>query len=221
MLDFSSRRAPVKREKPKVRRRIPVKKQRDGSGGDNSNAQYAALGLRSCHDAGIIFEQSVILLARKWWYESLHDPDKSKGPYAGAGWSYRDKNKFHAYGSMTAGAAGGVVIYNHMLRQDWKKDKAVVLSMQWIATNFTVKENPGPPERHAGEDNHYYFLYAMERLGILYNTKVFGRNHWYEVGANFLIDDQKGDGSWKGYDPIANTCFAILFLRRATRPLAR
>src|SRR6185436_2999912 len=46
----------VGRQKPRVQVHLSVKKNRDGpAGGDNSNSQYAALGVRACHDAGIVF----------------------------------------------------------------------------------------------------------------------------------------------------------------------
>jgi hypothetical protein len=45
---------------------------------------------------------------------------------------------------------------------------------------------------------------------------------WYPEGANILLDAQKPAGSWLMSDngkPLWDTCFAILFLKRATRPL--
>jgi len=57
---------PGLRTKPKVVNKVRVKKERDGQAGDNSNTQYAALGLRACHDAGIILEEKVVDLAMKW-----------------------------------------------------------------------------------------------------------------------------------------------------------
>ncbi len=55
-------------QKPPVRQRIPVKQQRQMSGGgDNSNSQYAALGLRACHDAGIVLPKEVVERAADWW----------------------------------------------------------------------------------------------------------------------------------------------------------
>jgi hypothetical protein len=206
-------------EKPRVVRRIPVKKQREGPpAGDNSNTQYAALGLRACHDAGIVFPKEWVRLARNWWTASQHDG--TNDPYAGRGWSYREKGDFHPYGSMTAGAVGGVVIYDFMLDENWRRDLAVIRGLEWMARNFTVTENPGPPEPHGGGLNHYYYLYAMERLGILYGTEKLGVQEWYPVGARYLLDAQRADGSWQADDPVTDTCFAILFLRRATRPIA-
>ena len=44
-----------------------------------------------------------------------------------------------------------------------------------------------------------------------------GRFDGYLEGARFLLDSRSNDGSWNK-KPV-DTCFAILFLRRATRPL--
>src|SRR5688572_4971916 len=58
--------------KPKVTRRIPIRKQRDGEGaGDNSNTQYAVLGLRACHEAGIVIAPEVYALTTRWWRGSI------------------------------------------------------------------------------------------------------------------------------------------------------
>src|SRR5207253_5077169 len=37
------------------------------SSGDNSNTQYAALGMRACHDAGIIIPAAVTEKATAWY----------------------------------------------------------------------------------------------------------------------------------------------------------
>ena len=61
------------REKPKINRKIVVKKMKEGPPrGDNSNSQYATLGLRACADAGIVLPKDVLQLARKSWTESQH-----------------------------------------------------------------------------------------------------------------------------------------------------
>ena len=69
----------------------------------------------------------------------------------------------------------------------------------------------------------YYYLYALERAGILCGTEAMGTHRWYPEGAKFLVEKQSPDGQWE-HDgdwnkPVWNTCFAILFLKRATRPL--
>ncbi len=59
------------REKPPVARIIQVRQKRPGPGDhDHSNMQYAALGLRACHDAGMRFESALLKLVEEWWREA-------------------------------------------------------------------------------------------------------------------------------------------------------
>ena len=212
--------------KPKVVSTITVTKKRDGADqADNSNSQYAALGLRACHDAGIVLPAEVVNLAMKYWTEAQHvDPNSP-----GRGWCYwcgsRDEASHKAWGAMTAGAVGSLVIYHYILNEPWMKDPAIVSGLEWMAKNFSVKQHPmrtGPQDPN-GRRYFSYYLYALERAGILYGTERLGAHEWYPEGARMLLDAQAPDGSWsfKGDidSPVWDTCFAILFLRRATRPL--
>ena len=204
---------PGTRVKPKVVSTIAIKQLKKGPvKGDNSNAQYAALGLRSCHDAGILLPAEVVQLGEQWWRDGIGSD----------GWGYLSKNDA-GYGSMTAGAVGALTIYLHIQGRPWIKDKEVVAGMEWLAGNFAVTANPKTPEAGNGQGGwQYYYLYALERAGIFYGTEHFGAHEWYVEGAKFLLGEQKDDGSWrtaKADHAIWDTCFAILFLRRATRPL--
>jgi hypothetical protein len=207
--------------KPKVTRRIAIKAQRDGGGsGDNSNTQYGALGLRACFDAGITFEEALIHRAAKWWMDSQCAP--VDGAAANAvmsgtdarprGWNYKSPEDGEAYGSMTAGGIGSVVIYDYMLKKDWKKNPVANAGMSWLNVKWDVKSNPGK-----GGSWHYYYLYGLERAGILYDTNMIGKHDWYLEGARLLLEGQDGNGSWQSN--TWETCFAILFLKKATRPL--
>jgi hypothetical protein len=215
-------------EKPRVVTWLSVRKNRDGGPkGDNSNSQYAALGVRACSDAGIVFPKEMLELARKYWIDTQHKGvDKglkdavATGKAAGTprGWCYHEESEGPAYGSMSAGAVGAVCIYDAILGTNWKKDKSVADGMAWLDKNFSVADNP-----HKGKYFHYYYLYAIERAGMLYDTPLIGAHDWYLEGANRLLDDQRADGSWGSEErldkPEWSTCFAILFLRKATRRL--
>jgi hypothetical protein len=223
------------RQKPKVVSKVTVEKRREGPAtGDNSNAQYAALGLRACHDAGVVLpRETVIKPAKRWWAQSQLGMPGGKstavatGPGVTAdprGWSYTTNEP--AYSSMSAGAVGAVCIYAHILGEDWKKDKVVAGGMAWLTKNFSVTENIGPCETGGKEPKEflYYYLYALERAGMLYDTPFIGKYDWYFEGARVLLAAQKPDGSWaesaqSTMRPAWDTCFAILFLKRATRPL--
>jgi hypothetical protein len=221
--------------KPKVERQAALLQSRTGpASGDNSNSQYAALGLRACHDAGITLPLEVLALAVKALREGqlLKDPKAATPPGAPAGssprgWCYHSPAGHRAYFSMTGGAVAALTMYDYILKRDWKKDTAVKDGLAWMAANFSVTENVGPMEWECLPVNElYYGLYAMERAGMLYGTEKIGQHFWYAEGVQALLASQASDGSWseKPLDkawstPTWDTCFAVLFLRRATQPL--
>ena len=93
--------------------------------------------------------------------------------------------------------------------------------------NFTVTDNPVVPPAPAMW--HYYYLYGLERVGSLTGVRWVGKNDWYRLGADHLIGAQTKDGGWQSAamagkpadnteSEIVQTCFALLFLKRATTP---
>ena len=85
-------------------------------------------------------------------------------------------------------------------------------ALAWIQDNFDVTRNPGFP----GGGWHYYYLYGMERAGILSRSRYMGKYDWYKEGADYLIPRQRSDGSWQRNSLYADTAFAVLFLKRST-----
>lgn len=69
-----------------------------------------------------------------------------------------------------------------------------------------------------GGDQPRYFLWTIERLGVLLGLERIGGVDWYAKGADILVKSQQPDGSWpeahndKG---LSQTAFSILFLRKA------
>jgi len=89
-------------------------------------------------------------------------------------------------------------------------------ALAWLQDNFDVTRNPGEPDGGW----HYYYLYGMERAGILSRSRFFGQYDWYKQGADYLIERQRSDGSWvRSGDPQIDTAFAVLFLKRSTTRL--
>ncbi len=63
-----------------------------------------------------------------------------------------------------------------------------------------------------------YFMWSVERMGVVLGMEKFGETEWFTQGAKALITTQDMDGSWKGGTDgatLADTSFAILFLRKA------
>lgn len=209
-------------------RRITVRAQRSGPPeGDNSNSQYAALGLRACHDAGIVIPESTLSRANRWWTSTILG-DKKNGRNAIAsgvesppqGWGYTKGED--PYNAMTAGGVGCLVIYDYLQKRDWKKNAKTRSGLAWMASNYWLS---GPP---AGATPYwyYYYLYGVERAGMLFDTPVIGTKDWYFDGARWLLEQQGPNGAWdqnKLYGNPSNTtfdtCFAVLFLKKATKGL--
>ena len=82
--------------------------------------------------------------------------------------------------------------------------------MAWLQANFSVTTNPG----HPNGSHHLYYLYGLERMGMLADRRFIGSHDWYKQGADLLLEKQTAAGAWGNHVP---TSFAILFLKRATR----
>lgn len=82
-------------------------------------------------------------------------------------------------------------------------------ALNWLSRNYNIRQSP---------KFHFYYLYTLERCASLAGVQRIGNNDWYADGTNFLLSTQEKNGSWKGGDsgPLASTCFAVLFLMRAT-----
>lgn len=207
-------------------------------GFDLSNTQYALLGLKAADRCGLKVPLST-------WTESLDfllgyqeadgetveiRANEVQGDYR-IEWKEQAKARGFRYvpggggprgppetGSMTTAGAAGLMICQSML---WKSRKftaekrattrvAIRDALAWMQKRFDVTSNPG-----AGGAHHFYYLYGLERMGILAHARFLGPTDWYEEGAEFLLYEQDGDGSWQGGD-VVETCFALLFLKRSS-----
>ena len=62
----------------------------------------------------------------------------------------------------------------------------------------------------------YYFLWSLERVAVALDLDTIGGKDWYGWGSEVVVANQAADGSWHGeYAAAVDTCFALLFLRRA------
>ncbi|HVR83865.1 MAG TPA: hypothetical protein VMU54_06095 [Planctomycetota bacterium] len=190
--------------------------------GDNSNTQYAVLALFAASRAAVVVPKAPWLEVEKW-FETKQNPDGGWGydsaEVPGVGRVTTDAST----GSMTTAALTGLIVSKFYLGKDWKNDASVTRGLDWLGKFFAVNVNPGAPLFW-----HYYYLYGLERVGTISGLEEFGGHRWYKEGAEYLIKMQDADGSWKNTtlvqgltDSVSDTCFAILFLKRATPPLQK
>lgn len=185
--------------------------------GDNSNTQVALLGLYEAARAGVAVPPQV--WARS--HEHFVNTQAKDG-----GWSYIDGRVEQPYGSMTAAGVASLFITGDQLNVAMERSfangiapncgrigqqPAIVAGINWLAREFTVHRNPA-----RGIFFHYYYLYALERVGMTGGLRYIGNHDWYREGASYLVHNQLG-GAWgpNTYD----TAFALLFLAKGNRPV--
>jgi hypothetical protein len=202
------------RPKPKVTKRLPVKKAKEGERPDNSCSAYAAMALRACSEAGIVIPAETITQAETRWRKT------HKG--LGEGWCYSDHSDHKAYGAMTAEGLASLAILGQLrgARKTWKTDPQELSALQWLSKNLSVTAHPGDYEQVRPTDptnQYFYWMESLERAMVLTGTETLGKRDWYAEGAEAILKLQEPSGAWNR--SVQDTCQAILFLLRAANPL--
>ena len=191
-------------------------KPRDGPH-DNSNTQFGILGVWAAARARLEIPASYWQYTRQHWLRTqMRD----------GGWSYMpitsgDTRSWakQSAGTMTAGAVASLfVAMDNIDAAKFSRcgvraqDKALERGMAWLEKNFH-------PDRTVGGQlgKYYYYLYALERVGLASGYKYFGDKDWYKLCATNLINTQRADGSWTGN--LVDTSFALIFLARGRNPI--
>lgn len=186
-----------------------------GSRVDLSVSQYGVLGMWAAAD----FLEEV---PATYWKEVeeawLKWQDRQSG-----GWAYNGapKEKHPYTPSITAAGVATLFITQEFLYSDQGLDcKGNITNpgMQAIerGLTFMAQALPSLVDRNKDWNRRFYTLYGVERIGVASGYKYFDKLDWYQVGAEFLVRNQRNDGSW---GEIPDTCFALLFLSRGRAPV--
>lgn len=192
---------------------------------DNSNTQFAILGLLAAVHHDVPLERALALIVHRF-----HSSQVSNGA-----WNYQYSSPARPEDvrpAMTgSGLLGLAVQYGlavdqaqprekHRSTNDPAVEKGFAYLSQFIGKPLGAKR---PRVRGKQSDINLYFLWTVERCGVLYNRRQIEGKDWYTWGVELLLDHQQKEGSWNsgGYfsppniTPITDTCFALLFLKRA------
>ena len=193
-----------------------------GGMADNSNSQYAILGLHEAQNAGIpVHSQTWKEIGQLYMKSQVRD-----------GWAYHTGMPQQTLTMTTAGLCG-LLMASMDLNRDrdfttreghwshcgvYKESENVAGAQKWLANHF-------PNLDQIGDMQHlFYCLYGLERAGRLTGLRFIGEHDWYRVGCQFLVRTQGADGSWHGKDigesgTIIPTSFALLFLSKGRTPV--
>ena len=201
---------------------------------DNSNTQYALLGLYAAKEAGAKIDDSVWKAILKYYTDNQH----SDGNLAGY-WGYYNDRAFggdRASFSMTVAGVCGLLIASMGLDQSeqgldlntgvaaqcgvYSQNGAIAKGMNWIGKNFNLDTS-----KHGAS---FYNIYGIERLGRLSGQRFIDKYDWYREGCEKLVRMQEIGGASAGAitgkggidsAPVLSTSFALLFLSKGRTPV--
>jgi hypothetical protein len=113
---------------------------------------------------------------------------------------------------------GGSEPKKHPARQPDSRDLAVQAAFAGLGAQVSESAKAGRGalviQSGKGHGHHdLYFLWSLERVGVIFGIDKIGGVDWYEAGAHSLVYSQNQDGSWSGgYGGEIDTSFAVLFL---------
>jgi hypothetical protein len=215
-----------------------------GGLGDNSNTQFATLGLWVGRRHGLPVEKALARIEKR--YRATQNPDGGWGYVVGLGNTSKDT-------MICAGLLGLAAAYGYALEKetgltekerkklpkqpnDVTHDRAVRAGLIALGTVIGPpiepladgQVNPGNllnlnPAQRAILQNatiqpvNYYLMWSIERVAMAFDLQKIGNKDWYRWGSTLLLMQQQPDGGWHGQYPEGgiDTCFALLFLRRS------
>lgn len=193
------------------------KDRRPGDPFDNTNSQWAVLGVYSGVERGIDVPGNYWRRVANYWRQQ----QQSDG-----GWGYaaelRDGKRFdRPYGSMTAAGVATLSICrnedsrgSHVEGRTNPPGQALRKGLSWLEENFSVDANP-----RKNREWYYLWLFQLQRVGETTGRKYIAGVNWHRRAARRLRKLQNPDGSW-GYGPrTTQTCLALLFLARSEAPI--
>jgi len=166
--------------------------------GDNSNTQFAVLGLAAARRCGLRVPEATRNAVAQHFYRTQL---RSSG-----GWSYGG-NQFSMSAMTCAGVASLALMGWQLEAPDRECGKYKV--------NRTLTRGLRAVSGHlkGGGLTDHYDLYALERVGMFLDLKTIGGIDWYRYGAETMLGDEMP--GW-----LSDKCFELLFLAKGFAPIA-
>lgn len=202
---------------------------------DNSNTQYAILGLYAAKTAGVKVDDKIWKEIQDYYTRTQHNVALGNNNAAGY-WTYHNAGDTTASFTMSVSGVCGLLIANMGLGTSeqqldeatgvaarcgqYSESSALAKGMLWVGTKFNFMEGK----------SYFYNFYGIERLGRLSGQRFVGKIDWYREGCERLVKMQEPDGSFAtsadetrtridAGQPIITTSFALLFLSKGRTPV--
>ncbi|MBX9623189.1 MAG: DUF4159 domain-containing protein [Gemmataceae bacterium] len=192
---------------------------------DNSNTQYALLGLYAAKQAGASIDDRLWRAIQDYYTRTQGKPTPTTGF-----WQYHNFDRTPSF-TMTVAGVCGLLIARMGLDQPaqgldpatgvaadcgkYDESGPTARGMNWIGANFNFEQGK----------SIFYNVYGIERLGRLSGRRFIGTHDWYREGCEYLVkaqDPQTGAiAKGRGIDgsDVISTAFGLLFLSKGRTPI--
>lgn len=183
-----------------------VSRRRRPKSGDNSNTQFALLGMWAGgrHE----FDPNAALEAIDRHFRESQNEDGRWGYVPGAAGTR----------AMTCAGLMGMAIgaaRPQLAERQTARARGAVLAADPAFTSALAAVTEDA--RKIGPQSETYYLWSLERVCVALGLRQLGDFDWYAAGAKELLRRQRDDGSWpeEQWGSLPNSCLALLFLRKA------
>jgi hypothetical protein len=181
---------------------------------DNSNTQFALLALWAARRHSVPAARTLNLITRR--FLTSQNSDGSWGYHYKLGGGEPERPPMTCVGLLGLAIAYGLANEAGLAPKGPVRDPRIIQGFAALSKN--VGAPTGKMQGHA--QKNLYFLWSVERVGVLYNIGTINKKDWYRWGAEILVANQQLDGNWKGggyhgANETVDTCLALLFLKRA------
>jgi hypothetical protein len=190
-----------------------------GNHGDNSNTQFALLALWAARRHEIPLERTFALAELRFRRSQKPDGGWGYNPYDGS------TDTMTCVGLLGLAVGRGTEFELLHLGSTLQGSAVQKLTAEDDGIQKGLKRLGRAIGAPAGRTTdirqpNLYFLWSVERVAVLYGLPTIGNKNWYQWGAETLLANQHQNGSWSGGQyhqahPVIDTCFALLFLKRA------
>ncbi len=177
----------------------------DGDG-DNSNTQFALLGIWAASRHGFDANKPLAAIDR-------HFRETQQG---GGGWGYRPGQG--GSDAMTCAGLMGLAIAAarpELAERQTARARGAALAADPAFERALSRVSSDTRRLGAGSD--IYGIWSLERVGVALGLREFDGLDWYAAAATELLRRQRDDGSWPEaeWGTLPNTALALLVLRKA------
>jgi VWFA-related protein len=186
-------------------RRARINRNRGGAG-DNSNTQFALLGLWAAGRHGFDSDEALESIDGHFRSSQLRD----------GRWGYRN-NMQGSEAMSCAGLMGLAIAASRPSLAERQTARARGAALAADPAFQAALRAVGQDARRAGEHSDIYYLWSLERVCVALGLRSLDGFDWYAHGARILLNRQESDGGWPSdrWGRLPSTALALLFLRKA------